>query len=285
MAVGARPIAQTRGVNPSYFSTVGIPLRAGRLLTLDDNWKPGRPMNIIINETMAQRYWPAGDALGKRINMCSLAPKPCWFSIVGIVGNVHQFGLDGDATFDVYYTSGWPQHLLIRTAYDPSSLVSAATAVIHRVDSNLPVTHVRTMDDLLSDSVSQRRISAGLIGIFAILALTLAAVGIYGVLSYTVSQRTQEIGIRMAVGAQGRDVQRMVLGHTLKLALTGIAFGLLASVGLVRFLRTLLFGVAPYDPVTLLGVTALLLLVAIAAAYLPARRAVHVDPLIALRCE
>jgi putative ABC transport system permease protein len=285
MAVGARPIAQTRGVNPSYFSTVGIPLRAGRLLTLDDNWKPGRPMNIIINETMAQRYWPAGDALGKRINMCSLAPQPCWFMIVGIVGNVHQFGLDADPTCDVYHANEWPQHLLIRTASDPSSLVSAATAVIHRVDSNLPVTHVRTMDDLLSDSVSQRRISAGLIGIFAILALTLAAVGIYGVLSYTVSQRTQEIGIRMAVGAQGRDVQKMVLGHTLKLAVTGIAFGLLASLGLVRFLRTLLFGVAPYDPVTLLGVTALLVFVAIAAAYLPARRAVRVDPLIALRSE
>jgi putative ABC transport system permease protein len=285
MAVGARPIAQTRGVNPSYFSTVGIPLRAGRLLTLDDNWKPGRPMNIIINETMAQRYWPAGDALGKRINMCSLAPKPCWFTIVGIVGNVHQFGLDADPTCDVYHANEWAEHLLIRTASDPSAIVAAATAAIHKVDSNLPVTHVITMDDLLSDSVSQRRISAGLIGIFAMLALTLAAVGIYGVLSYTVSQRTQEIGIRMAVGAQSGDVQRMVLGHTLKLALTGIAVGLLASLVLVRFLRTLLFGVAPYDPATLLGVTTLLLIVAIAAAYLPARRAVRVDPLIALHCE
>ena len=285
MAVGARPIAQTRGVNPSYFSTVGIPLRAGRLFTLDDNWKPGQTVNIIINETMAQRYWPAGDALGKRINMCSLAPKPCWFTIVGIVGNVHQFGLDADPTCDVYFASQWAEHILIRTASDPSAIVAAATAAIHKVDSNLPVTHVMTMDDLLSDSVSQRRISAGLIGIFAMLALTLAAVGIYGVLSYTVSQRTQEIGIRMAVGAQGGDVQRMVLGHTLKLALTGIAVGLLASLVLMRFLRTLLFGVAPYDPATLLGVTALLLIVATAAAYLPARRAVRVDPLIALRCE
>ena len=285
LAVGARPIAQTRGVNPSYFSTLGIPLQAGRLFTLDDNWKPGQPVNTIINETMARRYWPAGDALGKRLNLCSLAPKPCWFMIVGIVGNVHQFGLDADPTFDVYYTSAWPQHLLIRTASDPATLVSAATAVIHKVDSNLPVTHVMTMDDLLSDSLSQRRISAGLIGIFGALALTLAAVGIYGVLSYTVSQRTQEIGIRMAVGAQGADVQRMVLGHTLKLTLAGIGFGLLACFVLGRFLGTLLFGVGPHDPPTLLGVSALLMLVALAAAYVPARRAVRVDPLIALRCE
>lgn len=141
------------------------------------------------------------------------------------------------------------------------------------------------MDDLLSDSVSQRRISTALIGIFAMLALTLAAVGIYGVLSYTVSQRTQEIGIRMAVGAQGGDVQRLVLGHTLKLALTGIAIGLLASFVLARFLRTLLFGVTPYDPATMIAVTVLLLIVAIVAAYVPARRAVRVDALVALRCE
>ncbi|HET9742812.1 MAG TPA: ABC transporter permease [Terriglobales bacterium] len=281
LAVGVRPIAQTRGISPSYFSTLGIPLLAGRGFT-KDHWEPG---NILINETMARRYWPQGDELGKRINMCSLSSTPCWFSIVGVVGNVHQFGLDGDPTCDVYFTSRWPEHLLIRTASDPASIVKSATDVIHRVDANLPVTHVQTMDDLLSDSLSSRRVSAELVGIFAALALILAAVGIYGVLSYTVSQRTQEIGIRMAIGAQRGDVQRMILGHTLRLALAGVGFGLTVSVALAHFLKALLFGVAPYDPATLLCVTVLLLLIALAAAYEPARRALRVDPLIAFRSE
>ncbi|HLJ25761.1 MAG TPA: ABC transporter permease [Candidatus Angelobacter sp.] len=281
VAAGARPIAQIRAVSLSYFASLGIPLRAGRLLTEED-WKQ---ITILINETMAQRYWPAGDAIGKRINLCSLAPKPCWFSIVGVVGNVHQFGLDASPTFDVYIGGGWTPNFVIRTTTDPDALVAAITSVVHKVDAKLPVSHVMTMDELMSDSVSQRRISTNLVGVFALLALALAAVGIFGVLSYTVSQRTQEIGIRMAVGAQSGDVQRMVLGQTAKLTVIGIALGLLGSVGLARFLATLLFGVSAYDPVTLLGVAGLLMLVALAAAWVPARRAVRVDPLIALRCE
>ena len=277
----ARPIAQTRGVSLGYFSTMGIPLLSGRVFVQED-WKL---QNIIINQTMARRYWPNGDAIGKRLNLCSLAPKPCWFPIVGIVGNVHQFGLEAGPTYDLYYSAGWTEHMVVRTEVDPASLVTAITRVVHTIDPKLPVTHVMTMDDLLTDSVSQRRVSAVLLILFAALALVLAAVGIYGVLSYAVNQRTQEIGIRMAVGAQRADVQKMILRHTLKLTIMGILAGGLASLGLDRFLSSLLYGVNSHDPVTLAAVACLLMCVAVAAAYVPARRAMSIDPLAALRCE
>jgi predicted permease len=278
---GARPIAEFRTVNLSYFSTLAIPLRAGRPFTPDD-WK--QP-NAIINETMAQRFWPQGDALGQRINLCSLDPKPCWTSIVGIVGNVHQYGLDREPTFDVYFAAGWTPFLVVRTASDPAAITAAVRDVVHKVDPNLPINRVMTMDGLLSDSVSPRQFSAVLVGIFAALALLLAAVGIYGVMSYTVSGRTQEIGIRMALGAQPAKVQRMILSEAVRLTLAGVAIGLAGAVVLVRFLSSLLFGVGTYDPATFAGVAALLTGVALAASYIPARRAVRVDPLIALRYE
>jgi len=281
VAAGARPIAQFRTVSLSYFSTLAIPLRAGRFFTEDD-WKQ---QNTVINETMARRYWPRGDALGKRINLCSLDPKPCWSTIVGIAGNVHQFGLDAEPTYDVYFTGGWTPFLVIRTVSDPVSIAAAVTEVVHRVDSNLPVTHVTTMDGLLSDSVSPRRFSAVLIGIFATLALLLAAVGIYGVMSYTVSQRTQEIGVRMALGAQMGNVRRMILGQTLKLTLIGVGLGLAGAFVVARFLASLVFGVSTYDGATFLGVALLLIAVALAASYIPARRAMRVDPIVALRYE
>ena len=281
VAAGARPIAQFRTVSLSYFSTLAIPLRSGRFFTEDD-WKQ---QNTVINETMAHRYWPQGDALGKRINLCSLDPKPCWSTIIGIAGNVHQFGLDAEPTYDVYFTGGWTPFLVIRTVSDPVSIAAAVTEVVHREDSNLPVTHVTTMDGLLSDSVSPRRFSAVLIGIFAALALLLAAVGIYGVMSYTVSQRTQEIGVRMALGAQMGNVRRMILGHTLKLTLIGVGLGLAGAFVVARFLASLVFGVGTYDAATFLGVALLLIAVALAASYIPARRAMRVDPIVALRYE
>lgn len=281
IAVGARPIAQTRSASLGYFSAMGIPLIAGRLFTEDD-WKL---QNIVINQTMAKRYWSQGDAVGKRINLCTLNPEPCWYTIVGIVGDVHQFGLEAASTFDVYSAGGWTPHLVVRTATDPAALVAPITNVVRATDAKLPVTHVMTMDDLLSDSVAQRRISGGLVAAFAIMALILAAVGIYGVVSYTVSQRTQEIGIRMAVGAQRSDVQKLVLGETIRLTLIGIGVGALVSLGFARFLKSLLFAVNAYDPATMLVVACLLLTVALAAAYVPAQRAMGVDPLKALRCE
>jgi len=280
-AVGVRPIAQTRTVSLGYFLSLAIPLRAGRTFNEDD-WKV---VNMIINENMARRYWPQGDALGKRVNFCALDPKPCWFSIIGIVGNVHQFGLDGGPTYDAYFAGGWTPYLVVHTTSDPVRLAAGITDVVHKMDPNLPIAHITTMDGLISDSVSPRRFSAVLVGIFAALALLLAAIGIYGVMSYTVSQRTQEIGVRMALGAQLTNVRAMILGQTLKLALIGVGLGLAGAFVLVRFLASLLFGIGTYDPVTFLGVAFLQITVALAASYVPARRAMRVDPMVALRHE
>jgi putative ABC transport system permease protein len=278
---GGRPIAEFRTVSLGYFSTVGIPLRTGRFFSEDDF----KQQNAVINETMARRFFPHGDALGKRINLCSLDPKPCWNTIIGIAGNVHQYGLDHEPTYDVYFFGGWTPYFIVRTASDPLSIAGAVTEVVHRCEPYLPVTHVRTMDNLISDSVSPRRFSSVLVAIFAGLALLLAAIGIYGVTSYTVSQRTQEIGLRMALGAQTHSVRHMILGRTLKLTLIGVAAGLAGSYLMAQFLASLLFGVGMHDPQTFLGVAALLIAVALAASYIPARRAMRVDPIVALRYE
>jgi len=280
-AAGSRPIAQVRTVSLGYFSSMGIPLRAGRTFHPDD-WKV---LNLLINESMARRYWPQGDAIGKRVNFCSLDPKPCWFSIVGIVGNVHQFGLDAGPTYDAYFAGGWTPYLVVRTASDPLTVAAAITNVVHKTDPNAAITRMTTMDGLISDSVSPRRFSAVLVGIFAALALLLAAIGIYGVMSYTVSQRRQEIGLRMALGAQLTDVRGMILGQTLKLTFIGVGLGLAGALVLARFLASLLFGVGTYDPVTFLGVALVLVGVALAASYIPARRAMRVDPMVALRYD
>jgi putative ABC transport system permease protein len=278
----ARPILQFRTVSLGYFSALNIPLLKGRLFVPEDL----KLQNVtVINEAMGRRFWPDGDSLGKRINLCSMYPTPCWSSIVGMVGDVHQFGLDAAPTFDAYFVGGWAPYFVIRTASDPIALTSSVTDVIHKSDPTLPVTQVMRMDDLLSDSVSPRRFSAVLTGIFSILALLLAAVGIYGVMSYAVSQRTHEFGIRMALGAQPDDVRSLIVGRGAKLAFIGVALGLLGAFGFTRLLASLLFGVKPTDPLTFAGVALLLVFVALVACYFPARRAMKVDPLVALRYE
>ena len=282
IAAGARPIAQTRTVSLSYFAAAGIPLLAGRTFTQDD-WKAFR--TVVINAAMSRRFWPKGDALGKRINLCSLDPKPCWVEIIGIVGNVHQFGLEAEPTYDTYFVGGWTPYLVVRSADETATLAPSITEVLHRSEPNLPISRVITMDGLISDSVSPRRFSAVLIGIFAGLALVLAAVGIYGVMSNAVSGRRQEIGIRMALGAQPGGVKKMILAESARLTLIGVASGMAAAFVLVRFLASLIFGVSTYDWVTFGGVALLLTGVALAASYIPARRAVRVDPMIALRYE
>jgi putative ABC transport system permease protein len=279
---GIRPVAQTRVVTPEYFSTVGIPLVRGRLLSRDD-WT--LQDKIVINETIAKRFFANEDPVGHRLNFCSLDPKPCWFSIVGVVGNVHQFGLEAGPTYDAYFAGGWPFHLLVRTASDPSTIANAVTAIVHQVDPNVPVNEVTTLDGLLSRSLSPRRFAMLLIGVLAGLALVLSAVGIYGVMSYTVGQRTQEIGVRMALGAQPKNMLALVLGRGAGLALVGIFAGTLGALALTRFLSSLLFGIAPKDPLTFAGVGLLLFGVALAACYVPARRAMRVDPMVALRYE
>jgi predicted permease len=282
LSTGVRPVAQIRTVSPEYFATLGIPLQKGRLLTRDD-W--AHQDKIVINDTMAKRFFPNEDPIGHRMNFCSLDPTPCWYSIVGIVGNVHQFGLDAGPTYDAYFAGGWTRHLLIRTSSDPAAMAAAAREAVHRVDPSLPVTEITTLDGLLSRSVSPRRFSAVLIGVLAGLALVLSAVGIYGVMSYAVGQRTQEIGIRMALGAEPQNMLALVLGRGARLALIGIAAGVLGALALTRFLSSLLFGVQAHDPLTFTAVAVLLLLVALAACYVPARRAMKVDPMVALRYE
>ncbi len=279
---GERPIAEFRTVSLGYFSALRIPLRAGRLFTEDDFKQQN---TVVVNEAMARRFWPNGEAVGKRINLCSLDPKPCWTTIIGIAGNVHQYGLDHAPTYDVYFVGGWTPYFIVRSASDPLRIAAAVTEVVHKFDANLPVTHMMTLDRLVSDSVSPRRFSSALVAIFAGLALLLAAIGIYGVMSYTVSRRTQEIGVRMALGAQLGSVRRMILGQTLRLTLLGVGIGLAGAFVVARFLTSLLFGVGVYDPVTFLGVAALLIVVALAASYIPARRAMRVDPIVALRYE
>jgi putative ABC transport system permease protein len=278
---GVRPLAETRVVTSGYFSTVETPLLRGRTLTPED----ADGSNIDIDEAMARRFWPRGDALGKRINLCSLDATPCWFSIVGVVGNVHQFGLDATATYDVYFTGGWTDYLLIRASSDPHLIASAATGVIHKIDPMLPVADVRTMDEILSGTLAPRRFSAVLISLFAVLAILLAAIGIYGVMSYMVGKRTNEIGIRMALGAQPRDVLRLVVLHGAKLVLFGIMLGTAGALPLTRLMSSLLYGVHASDPLTFIAVAIVLTFLALAACYFPARRAMRVDPMVALRYE
>ena len=278
---GARPIAETRGVSPGYFAAMGIPLRMGRPLGAHDYGT----QNIAVNEGLARRFWPGGNPIGKRINLCSFDPHPCWFTIVGVVGNVHQYGLEAPPTLDVYYANGWPQYAVIRTASDPAALAQEATSEIHKFDPTLPVTHVMSLDTLFSDSVSRRRFSTFLLGIFAGLALLLAAMGVYGVMSYVVSLRTNEIGIRMALGAQPADIWKLVIGGGSQLAFAGAALGLLFAFAFARVIASLLFGVKPTDPLTFGGVALLLVSVALLACYIPARRAMRVDPMVALRYE
>ena len=278
---GARPVAQTRNTNLGYFEAMGIPLVKGRLFTLADLGGS----NIIINDALANRFWPGADPIGKRINLCSLNPQPCWSPVVGVVGSIHQFGLDAAPTFDVYGAGGWTPNFVIRTSSDPASLAHAAAEEIHKSDPNLPVVHVTTLDGLLDETIAPRRFSTVLLGAFALLALLLAAVGIYGVMSYVVSLRINEIGIRMALGAQPRDIWRLIVGSGARLALAGIAIGLAGALALTRLLSSLLFEVRATDPITFAAVAMLLAVVALLACYVPARRAMRADPMFALRYE
>ena len=278
---GARPVAQTRTASLGYFAAMGIPLVRGRLFTGADLGGA----NIIINESMAKRFWPDADPIGKRVNLCSLAPAPCWSPVVGVIGDIHQFGLEAAPTFDVYGSGGWLPHFVIRTSSDPVSLAHAVAEEIHKIDPSLPVTHVTTLDGVLAETVASRRFSTVLLGIFAGLALLLAAVGIYGVMSYVVSLRINEIGIRMALGAQPRDIWRLIVGRGAKLALAGVGIGLIGALALTRLLSSLLFEVRASDPVTFGAVALLLTAVALLACYFPARRAMRADPIIALRYE
>ncbi|MGB0034187.1 MAG: FtsX-like permease family protein, partial [Candidatus Acidiferrales bacterium] len=285
-APGSKPTsAEYRVVTPEYFRAMGIPLLRGRTFTEADS--PDSPPVAIINEEMARRFWPNTDPIGQRI---AITDRPIAIrEIVGIVGDVKQFGLDRPARPEMYITEfqkGWGNlAVVVRSKTPPSSLASAVAAQVEALDKDLPVYRVETMEEIITRSVGDRRFSTYLFTLFASLALILATVGIYGVMSYTVAQGTREIGIRMALGAKRADVLRLVLGMGMRGVLLGVGLGIGGAVLLTRYLASLLFSVNPIDPATFTAVAILLSVVAFAACYIPARRAMRVDPMVALRYE
>ena len=284
--LGDEPTADIRTIDSNYFRTMGIPLRAGR--TFADSDSPDSPKVMVINETMARRFWPNEDPIGKRVTMKDWGP-PLTGEIVGIAGDVKQATLDADPIPTIY----WPytqfpiifNTLVIRSDGNPLNLVGAVKSQVWSVDSIQPISNVETMGQILASSVATRRFNMILISLFAATALALASVGIYGVISYTVSQRTHEIGIRMALGAKGSDVVKLVVAQGVALTISGVVVGVAASLGLTRLMSTLLFGVGPTDVATFASVALLLTVVALTACVIPARRATKVDPMFALRCE
>jgi putative ABC transport system permease protein len=292
-----KAFGQRYSVSPDYFQTMGIALIKGRLFTAEDN--RDSPPVIVIDEALARQYFLNEDPLGKRLKQSIGSDTPS-LEIVGVVRHVEPYGLDrleagsGPAQFYTNFNQApLPSlsrragtiNLLTRTEAEPLSLASAVRGQIAALNKDQPVFNVRTMEQIVAQSVASRRFSMLLLTVFALVALALASLGIYGLMSYAVAQRSREIGVRMALGAQASDVLSMVIRQGMKLALAGVALGLVASVALTRLMKTLLFGVSATDPLTF-GLLALLLtLVALLACYLPARRATKVDPLVALKCE
>ncbi len=274
-------------VSANYFETMGIRLTKGRLFTKSDG--ADSPLVVVINETLARRIWPGEDPIGKRVKQGWPESETPWREVVGVVNDVKLNGLERETPLETYVplTQESPRSfgLAVRTAGDPLAAATAVERAIHSLDKDLPVSQVLTMDQLLGNSLSQRRLTLVLLASFAVLALLLAAIGVYGVIAYSVRQRTNEIGIRMALGAQTGDVLKLILTQGLKLALIGVVIGLAAAFALTRWMETLLFGVRPADPLTFVVIAAVLTLVALLACYIPARRAAKVDPMVALRCE
>jgi len=274
---------------------MGIPLLGGR--RFNDRDQPDASGVVIINEALRRRYFPNDDPVGKRITTLSrqygplgrVMPASLEMEIVGVVGDEKNSSLSKAAEPAVYFShrqfSYRNMSVVVRATAAPLSLVNAVRNEVWTLDRNLPVSNVKTMEQRLGEAIAQPRFSALLLGLFAALALLLAAVGVYGVISYTVRQRTHEIGVRMALGASAGDISKLVVGQGLALTLTGVGLGVLGSFGLTRLISGLLYGVGVTDPLTFIAMPALLSLVALFACYIPARRATKVDPMVALRFE
>jgi putative ABC transport system permease protein len=280
-----------RTVTPNYLETLGVPLLRGRMLTPADNDKA--PAVVVINASMAAKYFPNENPLGKRLQLGATPDKDVpTMEIVGVIGDVRP-GLGVDPQTEMYLPYRQADLILpvfqlsvvLRTAADPQLQTAALRSAMGEIDPNQPLVRVRTMEDNMAATVAQPRFRTWLIGIFAAVALVLAAVGVYGVMSYTVTQRTNEIGIRITLGAQPEDVFKAIVGEGLRLALTGVSIGIVGALALTRLLQSFLFGISAYDPITFLGVAMLLTMVAAAASFFPARRATLVDPIVALRYE
>jgi putative ABC transport system permease protein len=287
---GQEWFAVYRVVSPGFFGSLGIPLRRGRAFTEQDGEKA--PLVAVISESMAKQYFPGEDPIGRSLAMGVGTPGDATRTIVGIAGDVRQFDLDGEPRPGIYVpyaqeAAYWlaPRDLAIRAQSDPLALAASVRQAIRSIDSDQTVSNVRTMEQVLSEAVAGRRFSMLLLGAFAGVALLLAALGTYGVIAHSVARRTQEIGIRIALGARPNDVLRLVLGHGARLAIAGAVFGVLGALALTRLMGSLLFGVSPTDPMTFFVTALALPAVAVLASFIPARRATRVDPMIALRCE
>ena len=282
------PIVITRIVSPRYFETMGIPLLKGRAFTEED--KTESPAVVVVSETTARSFWPGEDALGKHIKIGPSNSDNRWLRVVGVVKDVRQFELVVEPKPQMYlpFTQAnffEPRALVVKTNLEPLSLAATVRKTVWEIDKDQPVSDIASMETIVSESVARQRFSMLLLGIFAGLALVLAAVGIYGVMSYSVAQRTREIGIRMALGAQRTDVLKLTIGQGLKLVLTGVVIGLAAAFVLTRVMSSLLFGISATDPITFITISLVLVSVAVLASYIPALRATRVDPMFALRYQ
>ncbi|HEV2299050.1 MAG TPA: ABC transporter permease [Candidatus Acidoferrales bacterium] len=281
------PETDWRPITPGYFEAMQIPLLSGRYFT-DSDTATGAPV-AIVDDSFVRAYWPDENPIGKRVHLGGTGSKSPWLTIVGVVGHVHYHALEAPSRAELY----WPEDqrpyntmsLAIRTAQDPLALMQAVKEQVQAVDPDQPIYQVRTISQLKSEWVSRRFLTLLLVGLFAAFALILAAIGIFGVMAHSVTRRTHEIGIRLALGANPQNVMRMILGQGAALTGIGLAIGLIASFALTRLMSAILYGVSVTDPVTFAAVGVLLMLVALAACYVPARRAMRVDPMVALRYE
>jgi len=283
------PMANYRNVTPNYFRAMGVPVLQGRAYT--DRDSSSAPLVMIINQVAAEQNFPGENPIGKRVAFRGNESdqQPNWFEIVGVVANVRSLELRQEPTAELYFSSlqdpFQSMSFVIRSSVDPESIAGSIRQAVAEVDRTVPVSNVQTMERIVTTSVTQPRFNLFLIGLFSVVALLLSAAGIYGVTSYTVTQRTHELGIRLALGAQMNDVLRMIMGQGMAVIMVGVAIGLVAAFGLLRLMKSLLFEVSETDPLTYVGITLVLVSVALAACYVPARRATKVDPLEALRYE